>query len=133
VSALEAVRFKEAPDICLNKCLILYLQQSYAPPIETYVGPQLSFSGTHHYKYSGNESETLEQRNNTGNDRNFVARSPSIAPVLWSILLVSCGFWLCLLGGQYFDSGRRRLVGVALFGIGLLLGAAGISPWGFWM
>jgi hypothetical protein len=63
---------------------------------------------------------------------NFVTKSPSIAPVIWSILLASGGFLLCIFSEQFFDNGRRRLIGIALFGIGSLLGAAGILPWGFW-
>jgi len=96
-----------------------------------YISPQLSPSGTHQYKYSSNESEKLKQRDNASDDRNFIAKSPSIAPVIWSFLLVSGGFLLYILGGQFFDNGRRYLVGVALFCIGSLLGAAGILPWGF--
>ena len=96
------------------------------------ISAQLPLSGTHHYAYSGNESEKLQQRDNTSNDSNFVTKSPSIAPVFWPFLLVSYGFWLCLLGRLRFDNGRRRLVGVALFGMGSLLGEAGILPWGFW-
>ena|ERR1700730_13180972 len=85
------------------------------------ISPQLAPSGPYQYKYSSDESEKLKQRGNARDDRNFVTKSPSIAPVLWSLLLVSGGFWLCILGG-----------GVALFGIGSLLGVAGILPWGFW-
>jgi hypothetical protein len=51
--------------------------------------------------------------------------------ILWSLSLVSVGFWVCIFSGQFLY-GRRRLVGVGMFGIGSLLGAAGILPWGFW-
>ncbi len=98
----------------------------------TQISPQLTLSGAHKYTYSYNESDKLKHGGYAGNDRNFVTKSPGIAPVLWSILLAISGFLLCVLGGHYFDNGRGRLIGVGLFGIGSLLGAAGILPWGFW-
>jgi hypothetical protein len=65
--------------------------------------------------------------------RDYALLNPAIAPVLWSFLLISWGFLLCVVGGQFLlDKGMWRLVGVAMFGIGSLLGAAGILPWGFW-
>jgi hypothetical protein len=112
-----------------------FFLRNQTAPYDCDIGPQLAPSCTHHYAYSSNENEKLQQRDSAGNNSNFVTNSPSIAPVFWSLLLVSCGFWLCVLGGCLPDGlhyGWRSLVGVALFGIGSLLGAAGILPWGFW-
>jgi hypothetical protein len=96
-----------------------------------HISPQLTLSGAHEYTYSYNESDKLKHGGNAGNDCNFVTKSPGIAPVLWSILLAISGFLLCLIGGYFFDDGWGRFVGVGLFGVGSLLGAAGILPWGF--
>ena len=99
--------------------------------LDSNVSAQLAPSCTYQHAYSSDESEKLKQRDNARNGCNFIAKHPSLALFLCSLFLVTCGFLLCILGGQFFDNGRRRLVGIALFGIGSLFGAAGILPWGF--
>ena len=97
------------------------------------VGTQLTPSSKTHDPYSANQGKELKESNQTGERRNFVAQTPSreptIAPMIWSLILVGVGFPLCLLGLLNFDN-ERRLFATALLLAGLLLGALGILPWG---
>jgi hypothetical protein len=102
------------------------------------IGSQFATPIEDHDPNSKNQRKKLKESNNTGYSSYLVAeipsikppKEPSVAPLLWSLLAAGCGFLLCLLGGQYLDD-ERRLLGAALLGVGLLLGALAILPWGF--
>jgi len=100
---------------------------------EAYIRSQLAPGSVSHHVQSENKCEELKKSNNNGDRSDLVAQTPaqgpSVAPLLWSLLIITSGFLLCLLGGLYFDN-KRRLLGAALFMGGALLGLLGFLPWG---
>jgi hypothetical protein len=93
------------------------------------IGAELPFAGSPHYMNGGHQGEKLKERDDAGDNSDFVAQAPSIKPILWSFGFCGLGFFVCLFGGEYFDN-KRRLLGAAIIGTGILLGALGILPLG---
>jgi hypothetical protein len=93
------------------------------------IGTELPFAGSPHDANGGHQGDKLKERDDAGDNSDFVAQAPSINPILWSFGLCGLGFFVCLFGGKYFDN-KRRLLGASIIGTGILLGALGILPWG---
>jgi hypothetical protein len=96
------------------------------------ISPQLATAGTYHDANSADQRKELRQCRDACDSSNFIAETPSdkptIAPLLWSLLVTSCGFGLAFIGLLNLDN-ERRLLGPALLGCGLLLGGWGFLMW----
>jgi hypothetical protein len=131
---------------CLTEIFDLYLRSDSAHSVHKLdismldgdVGPQLPLRGSPHYPKCEKQCPELKERDETCDTSDFVTKTPplkviktpSLKPLLNSLVVVPLGFFLCLFGGGLFDDGRR-LSGGLTFVFRLLLGGLGILPWGF--
>ncbi len=93
------------------------------------VGSQLSSSREKQYAYGAGQSQKLQESSNGRDGRDSVAKSPTIKPLVWAIFAAGLGLFLCV--WWLYLNDERRLLGAALIGLGVLLGAIAILPWGF--